>query len=159
MFSCPTGSVAQNEGESDENPIRLQGDTLEQVRALMWSLYALYVSLLLPMTSICVLIKLTLMNRPHERQDANDSNRVAALHMCCCLARIAHKYHFQSVETWVLKTLSEFWAQPGTSTYMRKLAETTRQNFGPFACNQRSRTAWPLQCHGTCILCHDDIGA
>lgn len=32
------------EGESDDNPIRLQGDTAEEFRALLWSLYALCVS-------------------------------------------------------------------------------------------------------------------
>lgn len=29
------------EGESDDNPIRLQGDTADEFRALLWSLYAL----------------------------------------------------------------------------------------------------------------------
>lgn len=31
------------EGDSDDNPIRLQGDTAEEFRALLWALYALYV--------------------------------------------------------------------------------------------------------------------
>jgi hypothetical protein len=31
------------EGESDDNPIRLQGDTADEFRALLWALYALYV--------------------------------------------------------------------------------------------------------------------
>ena len=29
------------EGESDDNPIHLQGDTADEFRALLWSLYAL----------------------------------------------------------------------------------------------------------------------
>lgn len=32
------------EGESDDNPIRLQGDTADEFRALLWALYSLYVS-------------------------------------------------------------------------------------------------------------------
>lgn len=31
------------EGESDDNPIRLQGDSADEFRALLWALYALYV--------------------------------------------------------------------------------------------------------------------
>lgn len=31
------------EGESDDNPIRLQGDTADEFRSLLWALYALYV--------------------------------------------------------------------------------------------------------------------
>ena len=34
---------AAQEGESDDNPIRLQGDTADEFRALLWALYALYV--------------------------------------------------------------------------------------------------------------------
>ena len=30
------------EGESDDNPIRLLGDTADEFRSLMWALYALY---------------------------------------------------------------------------------------------------------------------
>ena len=31
------------EGESDDNPIRLQGDTTDEFRALLWALYSMYV--------------------------------------------------------------------------------------------------------------------
>jgi hypothetical protein len=31
------------EGESDDNPIRLQGDTADEFRALLWALYSMYV--------------------------------------------------------------------------------------------------------------------
>ena len=33
-------TIAQ-EGESDDNPIKLQGDTADEFRALLWALYAL----------------------------------------------------------------------------------------------------------------------
>ena len=33
--------TAAQEGESDDNPIRLQGDTADEFRALLWALYAL----------------------------------------------------------------------------------------------------------------------
>jgi hypothetical protein len=36
---------AQVEGETDDIPIRLHGDTVEEFSALLWSLYALYVLL------------------------------------------------------------------------------------------------------------------
>jgi hypothetical protein len=84
---------------------------------------------MLSITSSCVFIELNLMNRPHERQDA--SNGITALHRCCCLARIAHKYHFQAVETWALETLSEFWTGADRHTTYPKLqlVETTNIAF------------------------------
>jgi hypothetical protein len=47
MFSLPSDSTSGSsmtvvEGDSDDNPIRLQGDTAEEFRALLWALYALY---------------------------------------------------------------------------------------------------------------------
>ena len=44
MFACPSVASSEPEGASDDNPIRLQGDSVEEARALMWSLYALCVS-------------------------------------------------------------------------------------------------------------------
>jgi len=47
MFSLPSDSSSDSsmtvgpEGESDDNPIHLQGDTAEEFRALLWALYAL----------------------------------------------------------------------------------------------------------------------
>lgn len=44
MFSLSKdadGSDAPSEGDSDDNPIRLQGDTPDELRALLWALYAL----------------------------------------------------------------------------------------------------------------------
>jgi hypothetical protein len=40
MFQLPQGGV-EPQGLTDENPIVLVGDTVEQVRALFWALYAL----------------------------------------------------------------------------------------------------------------------
>jgi len=76
-------TVAQ-EGENDDNPIRLQGDTAEEFRALLWALYAL----------------------PHELMLATgpDANCVQLVH----LARISHKYQFRSIETWALGVLNSY---------------------------------------------------
>ncbi|THH30049.1 hypothetical protein EUX98_g4138 [Antrodiella citrinella] len=76
-------TVAQ-EGEIDDNPIRLQGDTAEEFRALLWALYAL----------------------PHEFMLATgpDANCVQLVH----LARISHKYQFRSIETWALGVLNSY---------------------------------------------------
>jgi hypothetical protein len=44
MFSCPTVASSEGlEGESDNNPIRLQDDTVEEMRALIGYLYSLCV--------------------------------------------------------------------------------------------------------------------
>jgi hypothetical protein len=40
-------SMTSSEGLSEDNPIRLQGDSAEEFHALLWSLYALYVRLLI----------------------------------------------------------------------------------------------------------------
>ncbi|KAJ7334735.1 hypothetical protein DFH08DRAFT_706917, partial [Mycena albidolilacea] len=44
MFQLPQGGV-EPQGLTDENPIVLVGDTVEQVRALCWALYALQAQL------------------------------------------------------------------------------------------------------------------
>lgn len=41
-----SGVTVGPEGESDDNPIRLQGDTADEFRSLLWALYALYVHFL-----------------------------------------------------------------------------------------------------------------
>ena len=38
-----SSALAQQEGETDDNPICLEGDNVDEFRALLWSLYALYV--------------------------------------------------------------------------------------------------------------------
>ncbi|KAH9947630.1 hypothetical protein B0H21DRAFT_738207 [Amylocystis lapponica] len=77
------------EGESDDNPIRLQGDTADEFRALLWALYAL----------------------PHELMIATTSDANCA--QLVNLARITHKYQFRSVEMWALGALYAYYAHPG----------------------------------------------
>jgi len=86
MFSLdthkPDGPQGQ-EGESDNNPIKLEGDTADEVQALMWAFYAL----------------------PHEVAPRVTSSKV--IHFCN-LGRITHKYQFQSIEKWTLDTLANY---------------------------------------------------
>lgn len=95
MFSLPSDSSSDSsmtvgpEGESDDNPIRLQGDTAEEFRALLWALYALPNELMTAMT--------------------DDANCMQLLH----IARIAHKYQFKSIETWASTALSRYYARIG----------------------------------------------
>lgn len=77
------------EGESDDNPIRLQGDSADEFRALLWSLYALPHELLIAMTP-----------------EADPMQLVA-------LARITNKYQFRSLETWALSALNIYYSRPG----------------------------------------------
>ncbi|KAI0076325.1 hypothetical protein K474DRAFT_1598271 [Panus rudis PR-1116 ss-1] len=81
-------TVAQ-EGDNDGNPIRLQGDTADEFRALLWALYALPHELMLVTTA-----------------EANCTQLVN-------LARITHKYQFRSIETWALNALNAHYSQPG----------------------------------------------
>ncbi|OCH92656.1 hypothetical protein OBBRIDRAFT_791103 [Obba rivulosa] len=82
-------SMTSPEGETDENPIRLLGDTADEFRALLWALYAL----------------------PHELMLATtpDANCTQLLN----LARITHKYQFRSIETWALSVLHIHYSRPG----------------------------------------------
>ncbi|KAH9936087.1 uncharacterized protein B0H18DRAFT_972097 [Fomitopsis serialis] len=82
-------STTVTEGESDDNPIRLQGDTGDEFRALLWALYAL----------------------PHELMSATSSD--ANCTMLVNLARVAHKYQFRSIETWVLSAVHNYYSRPG----------------------------------------------
>ncbi|KAH0831966.1 hypothetical protein J3R83DRAFT_12855 [Lanmaoa asiatica] len=83
LFTLPQGSITV-EGTSDVNPIVLQGDTPEEFRSFLWSLYAL----------------------PHEimviRGPHLDLNRFINI------ARVASKYSFKSIETWALNVIQEF---------------------------------------------------
>jgi len=81
-------TVAQ-EGDSDHNPIRLQGDTADEFRALLWALYSLPHELMIAMT-----------------QEANST-------LLLNLARISHKYQFRSIETWSLGALHNLYSYPG----------------------------------------------
>ncbi|CAK5275679.1 unnamed protein product [Mycena citricolor] len=74
------------EGQSDERPIHVQGDTAEEFASLLWALYAL----------------------PHEIKiamsiPANETHFIN-------LTRMAHKYQFRTTELWALTTLIHFHA-------------------------------------------------
>ncbi|RPD62285.1 hypothetical protein L226DRAFT_532688 [Lentinus tigrinus ALCF2SS1-7] len=77
------------EGESDDNPIRLQGDTADEFRALLWALYALPHELTIAMTA--------------------DADCTQLLN----LVRITHKYQFRSIMTWALSALHHYYSRPG----------------------------------------------
>lgn len=71
-----------NEGDSDENPIVLHGDTPDEFRALLWSLYALPAEV---------------FQMPSSQSDVVRFIR---------LARVAHKYSFRTTENWALHVLT-----------------------------------------------------
>ncbi|KAG1879156.1 hypothetical protein F4604DRAFT_1891821 [Suillus subluteus] len=85
--SSSTSVTAGPEGESDDNPIRLQGDTAQEFRALLWALYALPPELTLALTP-----------------KANTSQLFN-------LARITHKYEFRSIEAWALSALTTIYTR------------------------------------------------
>ncbi|KAJ7778374.1 hypothetical protein B0H16DRAFT_885198 [Mycena metata] len=89
-----------SEGESDENPIRLQ-DKAEEFSALMWSLYSLPAEIAFSMTV-----------------QAND---LQLIH----LARIAHKYQFRSTESWALSALTTYHSNATVSPSVQNLVQIT----------------------------------
>ncbi|KAI0802026.1 hypothetical protein BC629DRAFT_1284711 [Irpex lacteus] len=85
-------SVTQStEGDADENPIRLQGDTADEFRALLWSLYAL----------------------PHELLTAVAPDDIVGFTQMYNLARITNKYQFRSLESWALTSIHNYLSRPG----------------------------------------------
>lgn len=88
------------EGDSDEHPIRLQGDTTDEFRALLWSLYALPAELTAAVTT--------------EEDVLRFIN----------LARITHKYQFASTEHWAIQTLLSYSRSPNAgTTHLLELTE------------------------------------
>ncbi|KAI0763568.1 hypothetical protein BD413DRAFT_616225 [Trametes elegans] len=81
--------TAAQEGESDDNPIRLQGDTADDFRALLWALYAL----------------------PHELTVAMSGE--ADCTQLANLVRITHKYQFRSIMNWALSAMHHYYSRPG----------------------------------------------
>ena len=81
------------EGESDDNPIRLQGDSAEEFRALLWALYALPHDLMVALTP--------------------NANPLQLFH----LSRITHKYQFRSIETWALTALTACYTRSLSSSF------------------------------------------
>ncbi|KAG9315651.1 hypothetical protein JVU11DRAFT_3296 [Chiua virens] len=86
-----SGVTVGPEGESDDNPIRLQGDTADEFRSLLWALYAL----------------------PHELEGVT-TTKSSSLKLFN-LARITHKYEFRATESWALDKLKTTWMHPGHS--------------------------------------------
>ncbi|KAF8843224.1 hypothetical protein BDN67DRAFT_964589 [Paxillus ammoniavirescens] len=85
--SCSSSSVTVGpEGESDDNPIRLQGDTADEFRSLLWALYAL----------------------PHEAAMTAKGISLKLYN----LARITHKYEFRATEGWALEKLKAIYTHP-----------------------------------------------
>ncbi|KAI0059575.1 hypothetical protein BV25DRAFT_1052911 [Artomyces pyxidatus] len=82
MFSLPQGINAA-EGQSDDNPIILSGDTVAEFRNFLWALYALPHEL--------ILVHSTQNNLPRLMD----------------IARVANKYSFKSLETWALDVIVE----------------------------------------------------
>ncbi|KAI9573681.1 hypothetical protein HD554DRAFT_2012970 [Boletus coccyginus] len=83
LFTLPQGNITV-EGTSDDNPIVLHGDTAEEFRNFLWSLYALPHEVMV-------------MRGPHL-----DLDRVIDI------AKVASKYSFKSIETWALDAIQEF---------------------------------------------------
>ncbi|KIO06138.1 hypothetical protein M404DRAFT_999360 [Pisolithus tinctorius Marx 270] len=83
LFTLPQGDIPE-EGTSDERPIILQGDTPDEFRNFLWSLYAL----------------------PHEimmvRSSQIDLNRLIDV------AKVASKYSFRSTESWALDAIQKY---------------------------------------------------
>ncbi|KIJ64415.1 hypothetical protein HYDPIDRAFT_90288 [Hydnomerulius pinastri MD-312] len=83
LFTLPQGDIPE-EGTSDDNPIVLQGDTPEEFRNFLWSLYAL----------------------PHEIMMVRGQQ--VNLNCLIDIAKVASKYSFKSTETWSLDAIQEY---------------------------------------------------
>jgi hypothetical protein len=94
------------EGESDDNPIRLQGDTADEFRSLLWALYALYVHFL-PLSCDH---EPYVHHRPHELEGAMTTKAISL--KLFNLARITHKYEFRAIENWSLDKLKTIYMRP-----------------------------------------------
>lgn len=76
-------AVPDGEGVCDKHPIHLQGDTVDEFRALLWSFYAL----------------------PSDIFDATRPENIDTIKFMN-LARVTHKYNFISTEKWALEILT-----------------------------------------------------
>ncbi|KAF8962976.1 hypothetical protein BDZ97DRAFT_1920104 [Flammula alnicola] len=102
--NTPTnGSIIfQQDGGSDENPIQLQGDTVDEFRDLLWCLYALPQEIAVAMSPEGDIVKL--------------SN----------VARMAHKYHFITTEAWAIRTIvTQLQAKPPPPLLTHTLIQVT----------------------------------
>lgn len=82
MFAIPQGNL-EEDGSSDDNPLVLHGDTVQEFKSFLWSLYAL----------------------PHELMVIHTAN--ADITHLINIARVSFKYHFGSIETWALDAINE----------------------------------------------------
>lgn len=106
--AAASGAAPTREGTDDENPVVLQGDTVDEFRALLWSLYSLCVlrvELRAPSTDFA-------FARPSEILLAMcvEAKDVKFIH----LARISHKYQFKSTESWALQVLTSYYTTTGS---------------------------------------------
>jgi len=90
MFSLPQGDKPA-EGQSDDNPVILVGDTVPQFRNFLWALYAL----------------------PHEllQVHSNSTNLTRLID----IASMSNKYSFKSIETWALDVIVSTVTRRGSS--------------------------------------------
>ncbi|EGN98550.1 hypothetical protein SERLA73DRAFT_183611 [Serpula lacrymans var. lacrymans S7.3] len=134
--SSSSSVTAGAEGESDDNPIRLQGDTADEFRALLWALYAL----------------------PHELTVAltPKANHLQLFN----LSRITHKYQFRSIEAWALTALTNYYTRPSHSPSLDTSDEPSLVQLTELAslCEQRdlleaATVRWKRQ-----LACGKDVG-
>ncbi|OCH92654.1 hypothetical protein OBBRIDRAFT_818230 [Obba rivulosa] len=84
MFDMPEHPSHQVEGKSDECPIVLTGDTVQEFKNFLWTLYAL----------------------PHELVQISTVH--TDISKLIDIARVANKYSYKSVETWALDVLDDY---------------------------------------------------
>ncbi|KAH9947628.1 hypothetical protein B0H21DRAFT_821784 [Amylocystis lapponica] len=85
MFELPVAASSSGpEGSSDDNPIVLTGDTVQEFRNFLWGLYAL----------------------PHELSAVHSAD--ADLAQLMDIARVSNKYSFNSIETWALDAIRHY---------------------------------------------------
>ncbi|KZT27464.1 hypothetical protein NEOLEDRAFT_1240395 [Neolentinus lepideus HHB14362 ss-1] len=83
MFDLPQGE-GPIEGTSDDHPILLAGDTVDEFRNFLWAMYALPLELMVVHTAHANLGKLM------------------------DIARVSNKYSFKSLETWALDAIQAY---------------------------------------------------
>ncbi|EIW81209.1 hypothetical protein CONPUDRAFT_137261 [Coniophora puteana RWD-64-598 SS2] len=83
MFQLPQGSKPA-EGQTDDNPVYLPGDTAEEFRNFLWALYAL----------------------PSELMTISSAQ--IELGRIIDIASVANKYSFRTTETWALDAIRQF---------------------------------------------------
>ena len=93
MFSIGDESIYDPpEGATDSHPITLHGNTVDEVRDLLWCLYAL----------------------PHEIYALGSSR--SSVQKLINIARLSNKYHFIQTEQWTLRLLTELYTDAPLTT-------------------------------------------